>query len=119
MINIDNITVNGNAYVIDGMKKPVMINVSGDNVKISNFTFINSKNNQNSRSMITWSGDNGVLSNCNFAGNIAVNGGAINWMGNNALISQCIFIANTADFGGAIYVSGSNNKIIRSIFENC
>ncbi len=119
MINIDNITVNGNAYVIDGMKKPVMINVSGDNVKISNFTFINSKNNQNSKSMITWSGDNGVLSNCTFAGNIAVNGGAINWMGNNALISQCIFIANTADFGGAIYVSGSNNKIIRSIFENC
>ena len=115
----DNITVNGNAYVIDGMKKPVMINVSGDNVKISNFTFINSKNNQNSKSMITWSGDNGVLSNCTFAGNIAVNGGAINWMGNNALISQCIFIANTADFGGAIYVSGSNNKIIRSIFENC
>ena len=119
MINIDNITVNGNAYVIDGMKKPVMINVSGDNVKISNFTFINSKNNQNSKSMITWSGDNGVLSSCNFVGNIAVNGGAINLMGNNALISQCIFLGNTADFGGAIYVSGSNNKIIRSIFENC
>ena len=119
MINIDNITVDGNAYVIDGMKKPVMINISGDNVKISNLTFVNALNNQNSKSMITWSGDNGVLSSCNLVRNIAVNGGAINWMGNNALISQCIFIGNTADFGGAIYVSGSNNKIIRSIFENC
>ena len=48
MINIDNITVNGNAYVIDGMKKPVMINVSEDNVKISNLTFVNALNNQNS-----------------------------------------------------------------------
>ncbi|WP_407413285.1 hypothetical protein [Methanobrevibacter sp.] len=119
MINIDNITVNGNSYVIDGMKKPVMINVSGDNVKISNLTFINALNNQNGKSMITWSGNEGVLSSCNFAGNVALNGGAVNWMGNNALITKCIFIANSADFGGAIYMGGINNKIIKSIFENC
>ena len=119
VINIDNITVNGNAYVIDGMKKPVMINVSGDNVKISNLTFINAINNKNCESMITWSGNKGVLSSCNFAGNVALNGGAINWMGNNALVSQCIFIANAADFGGAIHMSGINNKIIKSVFKNC
>ena len=108
MINIDNITVNGNAYVIDGMKKPVMINVSGDNVKISNFTFINSKNNQNSKSMITWSGDNGVLSSCNLVRNIVVNGGAILNQG-YIICHDCYFYNNSAKCGAAYLMQDTSN----------
>ena len=116
MINIDNITVNGNAYVIDGMKKPVMINVSEDNVKISNLTFVNALNNQNSKSMITWSGDNGVLSSCNLVRNIVVNGGAILNQG-YIICHDCYFYNNSAKCGAAVFNAGYF-EYEECIFEN-
>ena len=119
IINTDNITINGNGYVIDGMQKHAVFNVSGNNIKICNLTFINANNSQVNDSMISWNGDNGVLSKCNLWKNIAVNGGAVNWKGNNGLMNQCSFINNAANVGGAVYVSGLNNRICKSTFENC
>ena len=118
-INTDNITINGNGYVIDGMRKHAVINVSGNNIEISNLTFINANNSQVNDSMISWNGDNGVLSNCNLWKNAAINGGAVNWKGNNGLINQCSFINNAANAGGAVYVNGLNNRIYKSEFHNC
>ena len=135
-INTDNVTINGNGHIIDAgsvSKSFSIFKVTGNNVKISNLTFIYSQPNGDIvvsddkpsyykfvESPVSWYGDNGVLSNCNFHDNTAVNGGALSWSGNNGLIENCQFINNTAQgIGGAIYISGENNTINRSIFINC
>ena len=54
--------------------------------KLENITF------DSVESFISWFGNDGVLSNCTFAGNSAFNGGAVTWIGNKGLIDHCIFI---------------------------
>lgn len=54
--------------------------------KLENITF------DSVESFISWFGNDGVLSNCTFAGNSAVNGGAVTRIGNKGLIDHCIFI---------------------------
>ena len=74
---------------------------------------------ESGESAIRWSGNNGVLSDCKFIGNTALNGGALSWRGNNGLITNCGFLNNNARIvGGAIIISGANNTISRSIFKN-
>lgn len=139
IIGNDNITINGNGHVIDaGGAFYAIFKVTGNNVKILNLTIINSKPSginipSNSPmddpkyrktyhdvlSPISWYGDNGVISDCKFINNEAINGGAVSWKGNNGIISNCIFINNTArGIGGAIYMGGANNTISSSAFIN-
>lgn len=122
------------SHFIDEMNHPVAFMVKGNNVRICNLNFINATCHKinvisisklenitfdSGESLISWFGNGGVLSNCTFAGNSAVNGGAVTWMGSKGLIDHCIFINNTASgVGGAIYVSGANNTITNSVFKN-
>ena len=124
-IYADNVTVNGNNHVIDGGNLYALFNVIGNDVKICNFTFINSKDTITlpcgssvyGSSPITWNGDNGVICDCKFSQNTAVNGGAMTWMGNNGTIDNCIFINSTArGAGGALYIGGENNTVSSCVF---
>ena len=138
-IDKDNTTINGNGHVIDaGGVFYALFKVTGNNVKIFNLTFINSKpsglimpmifpsddsafrrNYNDVSSPINWYGDNGVIADCKFINNEAINGGAISWKGNNGIINNCTFINNTArGIGGAIYMVGSNNTMCYSRFVN-
>ncbi|WP_407415807.1 hypothetical protein, partial [Methanobrevibacter sp.] len=125
--------------------KTNILKVTGNNVKIFNLTFINSKysgfdipirgENDNNviaagitrtilkvsydESPVCWSGNNGLIDNCIFANNTALNGGAIKWSGNNGVINNSIFIDNVArGVGGAIYIAGNNNKLVNTIILN-
>ena len=42
-INVDNVTINGNGHCLDGNYKTNILKVTGNNVKIFNLNFINSK----------------------------------------------------------------------------
>lgn len=125
LINTDNITINGNNHVIDGGSLSALFTINGNNVKIFNLTFTNSKDTfittyfdyKYVDSPITWNGNNGTISGSEFIGNSAVNGGAITWAGENGNIDGCKFINNSAScIGGALYVSGANNTVNNSIF---
>ncbi len=146
-INCSNVTINGNGHIIDagGASEGFSIfKVNGDNVKIFDLTFINSQpkgdatfqdiDSHNDEKIIfdkkadyyqfvdspvSWYGNNGLLCNCKFYENKAVNGGALSWIGNNGTIQNCQFINNTADcVGGAIYLTGVNNIINKALFIN-
>ena len=145
-IGVDNVTINGNGHVIDGNFRTALFEVTGCNVKIFNLTFINSKDfgyhipmhydlsdyhygntgvsetickYNDEVSPICWSGDNGLMKDCVFSNNTAINGGAITWSGNNGSIEECQFINNTASgAGGAIYIGGINNTISNCTFIN-
>ena len=125
LINTDNITINGNNHVIDGGGLSALFTINGNNVKIFNLTFTNSKDTfittyfdyKYVDSPITWNGNNGTISGSEFIGNSAVNGGAITWTGDNGNIYDCKFMNNSAScIGGALYVSGANNTVSNSIF---
>ena len=140
-ISTNNITINGNGHIIDGNHQSALFKITGNDVKIFNLTLINgeyhgstvkinavTKNNPsgiityyytNDLSPVYWKGSNGLISNCVFYGNTAIDGGAITWDGRNGIINNSLFFNNTASgIGGAIYVTGKNNTIKNSIFIN-
>ena len=145
-ITADNVTINGNGHVIDGNYNTAIFKVTGNNVKIINLNIINSQyhgynipvkttcdnikigecgygliisEHLTDMSPVYWLGDNGVIDNCIFNHNTAINGGAITWMGNNGLINNTRFINNTVDgIAGAIYMGGENNIISNCDFMN-
>ncbi|AMD17214.1 hypothetical protein TL18_03760 [Methanobrevibacter sp. YE315] len=139
IIDKDNITINGNGHIIDaGEYFYAIFKVTGNNVKLLNLTIINSKpiginipdnspmddskyrkTYHDVLSPISWNGDYGIISDCTFINNEAINGGAVSWSGNNGIINNCIFINNTArGIGGAIYIGGADNTISHSFFIN-
>lgn len=114
-----------------GLKNIAIFKVLGNNVTINNLTFANSESkaldstiNENYsytkiNSPVCWQGDNGVMKDCTFYNNCAVNGGAMAWTGNNGAIEGCKFINNTASgAGGALYIGGVNNTVSYCIFIN-
>ena len=138
-INVDNITINGNGHVIDGNNQTAFFTINSNNVKIFNLTFVNGQYHGETRSCmitflfmgfycynytddlspITWCGNNGLISDCVFSGNTAINGGVIRWYGNNGLIENLTFNNNTArGVAGAIYLIGNGNVIRNSSFVN-
>ena len=128
VVESDNITLNGNGHVIYGNSQ-VIFNIWGNDVKIFNLTFCNTNTTRFASddlisdyymvSPITWHGNDGLISDCAFYSNCAVNGGAIRLTGNNNVINNCSFVNNTAKgVAGAIYVLGTNNTIMNSYFEN-
>ena len=162
VISCDNVIINGNGHTIDAGGilpwKPnrssedfsgntgTIFKVTGNNVIITNLTFINSKpynvcDNPLTDSIciggdsgledavlydakyvpspVCWFGDNGTISDCTFSNNKAATGGAINWIGNNGTIKNVQFINNTARIvGGALYIIGSNTIIDNCTFTN-
>ncbi|WP_296807037.1 hypothetical protein [uncultured Methanobrevibacter sp.] len=131
IIRNDNITINGNGHIIDGLHESAFFKITGNNVKIFNLSFVNGKSEATfvdygefkinlrnlEKSPVYWSGDNGVMSDCQFSNNTAFHGGAITWTGNNGIINKCVFIDNIArGVGGATYINGMNITISNSMF---
>ena len=141
-ITADNVTIDGNGHEIDdgGSLNYLgeayfygLFNITGKNVKIVNLTLtgFDARNLEYSTSRmniygddyprltspIEWHGDNGIISNCNFALNSGETGGAINWLGNYGMIENCTFDSNAAGFGGSICMRGTNNIIKNSKFK--
>lgn len=121
VISQDNITINANGHTIhvyEGTLNESIFFVNGSNVNINGLTIFD-KDNLRNGSLITWNGDNGVLSNCKLIGNIAEFGGALTWMGDNGLVDCNEFKDNSAIYaGGAIFIGGVNNKISNCLFTN-
>ena len=127
VIKTDNVTLNGNGHVIEG-NLAAIFKVESNNVIISNLSIINTNTSRYSCNLISeyyevspinWLGDNGVLSDCEFCGNSAINGGTLRWSGNNGTINNTKFINNTAlGVGGAIFIMGVNTTIANSVFYN-
>lgn len=70
---------------------------------------------------ITWIGDNGTVSGCDFKNNYVDypnSGGAILWKGNSGNIIDSQFISNSAYTGSAVYWRGTNGTISTSYFLN-
>lgn len=118
IISTDNITINGNGHVMDGMNRSCMFKIYSNNVKIYNLTFVNSNYVDGFYySPIIWQGNGGVISDCLFYKTSALAGGAIRWTGNNGTIEDVIFVNTTAGaVGGALYIGGENNSVLSS---NC
>ena len=136
-ISADNVVINGNGHTIDGNKNRgyfAIFNVTGNNVTIVNLNIVNSRTFNDEYvgsywnrygddytrvvSPIEWHGDNGVMSNCTFDDNSAVDGGALCWIANNGLIDNCYFNNNAATRGGSIFISGYNNTIVNSTIKD-
>ena len=140
----DNIVINGNGHTIDagGSKNFAVFRISGNNVTIANLTFANSEPGSlqvpkinpsfligheghdayrydRINSPVCWQGNNGVMKDCSFYNNRAVNGGAMAWTGSDGKIDNCIFINNTArGVGGALCIGGVNNLVSNCVFIN-
>ena len=70
---------------------------------------------------LSWTGENGTLTECNFINNRANagSGGAVYWGGVNGNILKCIFTNNSAAYyGGAIYWRDINGNLFSSTFIN-
>ena len=85
VIETDNITLNGNGHTIQGNNESIFT-VLANNVKIYNLIISNTDNTRYANDLtsdfymvspITWKGDNGLITGCDFYSNCAVNGGAI------------------------------------------
>ncbi|MDL2271174.1 hypothetical protein LJC03_05150, partial [Methanobrevibacter sp. OttesenSCG-928-I08] len=104
LIDVDNITINGNGYTINGTSQngysTRIFNIASNNVIIKNITLTGANIYTGSYYNIT-------------------EGGAIYNTGNNIELQNVNLINNSADYGGAIFnLEGSNFKIVDSIFEN-
>ena len=98
------ITIDGNNHTISAPDVERVFLVNASDVSIKNINFINLKSTNISSCVISWSGDNGSLINCNFMNNSAVApAGAVLWQGNNGLIENCSFLNNHVNFGKSTY----------------
>ena len=85
----------------------------------SNFTG-NIAINYNSAGVL-WEGANGTLSNSIFINNVAnENAGGVYWIGANGTLIDSTFTGNTATkyYGGAVLWEGTNSKMINCNFTN-
>ena len=97
------ITIDGNNHTIEAPDVKRVFLVNADNVCIKNLNFINSKATGLAGGVISWWGNNGTLSNCNFENNSASSAaGAVLWKGNDGLIESCNFINNNVTYGPAV-----------------
>ena len=122
VIGQDNIRINGNGHTIDVreciLNESIFL-VKADNVTINGLTLLD-KDNLRSGSLITWTGDNGVLTDSVLIGNVAEFGGALNWTGSYGIIDCNEFKDNSALYaGGAIFIGGVCNNISNCHFVNC
>ena len=119
------LTIDGNGYTIDALKKGRIFQVTASNVILKNINFINgniygSGSTSRGGGAVYWTGSNGILSGCNFTNNDCSgysHGGAVYWSGSNGILSGCNFTNNSAMYiGGAVYWTGSNGVLNDSNF---
>ena len=108
------LTINGNAHIIDGGGKIRIFNTESCHVTIKNLTFINGHASEEYGGAIYLaSNNNAAFYNCIFMNNSAGQAGAIYLtQSDNATFSNCIFMNNSADNGGAIYGFNSDDSSI-------
>ena len=147
------LTIDGNNYMIDGNNLAEVFDIEANNVIVKNLNVNHALVNTALSGAINWKGDNGKLINCNFtnsrnnAASASVTAAGVFWQGKDGLISESRFQSNsmtayeydqsagvtsTADnltimkskflslSGSAIAViaSSNNNKIINCTFNN-
>ena len=96
-------TIDGNDHVIEAPDLSRVFWVKADNVVIKNINFINSNKADLAGGVISWWGNNGTLTNCNFTNNSAISaGGAVLWKGDNGTVTRCNFENNTVNYGKAV-----------------
>lgn len=98
IIDVDNITINGNGHIIDGSSLHTFIKITGKNVKINNVTFINSASVTRATYYHNWTIDYNNPSPRPDPEKFNPNGPKIvsiekpiNWIGENGTISNCTF----------------------------
>ena len=114
---IDNITINGNGAIIDGLNKYQFLTFNGKrNITINDLTIRNTKSTSQAAAITMTGVSNLKLNNVNFTHNVAEGrGGAITNRG-NLTVTNCVFTQNTAQQGGAIWATGEygGNVIIEN-----
>ena len=96
-------TIDGNNHAIEAPDSSRVFWIKADNVVIKNINFINSNKADLAGGVISWWGNNGTLTNCNFTNNSALSAaGAVLWKGDDGLISGCSFENNRVDYGKAV-----------------
>ena len=119
--------------VIDTNFTGRVFRVNGYQTTITGIKFVNGSTYSDGgllAGFIYWTGNYGVLSNCEFINGATyysstynVAGGAVYWTGNYGLVDNCVFINNSANLtgnskGGAILWTGSYGNITNSNFTN-
>ncbi len=84
------ITINGNGFYLNGNDEARILNITADNVVLSNIKFING---------------------------YSLVGGAIFVNGTNCSIDNCYFTSNDAYNGGTIFIAASGCSVDESLFE--
>ena len=115
------LTIDGNNHTLNGLNKSRIFNVKADNVVIKNIRFVNGYGHDGGA--VYWHGNDGVLSNCSFMNNSALEyGGAVCWYftANNGVLANCSFMNNFAHSGGAVcwYSSAKNGILVNCSFVN-
>ena len=111
------ITIDGRGHTIDAQGKARIFYVQANNVILKNIIFKNGKTTSNGGA-IYWTGPEGSVSGCTFAGNSAnVHGGAIYWDAPMGSVSGSTFINNSANQGGAIYWYAPDGSADTCIFK--
>lgn len=114
-------TDKGASIIFDSaVKKPGIFNITSEasNVILNNLKFISGISN-GCGGAVTWFGDNGSITNCEFSKNIAGGsyGGSLVLAGNNCNVTNSTFNKNTANrYGGAIVINGDNCNLIGCTF---
>ena len=104
------ITIDGNNHTIEAPDVKRVFLVNADNVCIKNLNFINSKATGLAGGVISWWGNNGSLSNCNFENNSASSAaGAVLWKGNDGRIESCNFMNNNVTYGPAVSLTSGES----------
>ncbi|WP_407432373.1 C1 family peptidase [Methanobrevibacter sp.] len=93
LIDKSNIVINGNGHSIDGANQSRIFNITGKNVTIKNFNFVNGNSDSKDGGAI-FNGDNTTLT-----------------------VSNCTFNANNAQYGAGIFTDGELN-VTNSTFIN-
>ncbi len=95
--------------------------VTGSDILIQGITFQNFQNNDGGGA-IYWQGINGVLKNCNFNNNKALEGGSpgggIYWYGYDGTLFACTFTNNYAMYGGGVYWGLERGSLFACTFTN-
>ena len=119
VITQHDLVIDGNGCTISGSNAARIFNIEGNNVTLKNINFINGYGEFNGGAV--YLGSNGTITNCNFANNTALKGGAV--YASEVVIRNSNFNNNLGTnatgtvYGGAVYVE--NDGVIEdSNFTN-
>ncbi len=116
-IDVDNLTLDGNAHVIDANGKTQIFNITGDNITLKNIIFKNAYCKNSGGAISNFKGKL-TLINCKFIDNISFkgDGGAINNWAGTLNCDNCDFINNSSKNNGGAIFNGNLMKITNSRF---